>query len=75
MTVKIRTNRKNVTFRFRVETIERLNKLLEKSQDVINPKISRTDILESLVLNAVANCTNTDIKKILLSLGKTKNVA
>jgi len=60
--------RKNITFRFQQETIERLNDLLERSRININHKISRTDILEALTLAATQN-TNTELKNMLLGLG------
>lgn len=62
--------RKNMTMRFQNETIERLERLLHRSHEAINYKISRTDIIEALVLEAYTNFTNTQIKNMLLALGK-----
>jgi uncharacterized membrane protein len=62
--------RANVTYRFQNETIDRLNKLLDRAHQAINYKITRTDILEALVLDAANNHTNTYIKNMLLALGK-----
>ena len=62
--------RKNMTVRFQNDTIDRLEKLLRRSHETINYKISRTDIMESLILHAQDSLTNTDIKNILLAFGK-----
>ena len=65
-------NRRNMTMRLQVETIERLERLLGRCRLHINPRISRTDIMEALVLNCDVNQTNTDLKKMLIALGLGK---
>lgn len=62
--------RKNMTVRFQLETLDRLEKLLHRSHEAINYKITRTDIMEALILDANNNRTNTEIKNMLLALGK-----
>lgn len=66
----LRIKRKNVTVRFNLDTIERLEKLLHRSHETINYKISRTDIMEALIMDAQDNKTNTDIKNVLKAFGK-----
>jgi hypothetical protein len=62
--------RKNMTVRFQNDTIDRLEKLLHRAHEAINYKISRTDIMEALILNAVTERTNTQLKRMLLTFGK-----
>lgn len=63
--------RKTVSMRFDVKTVNHLNKLLIRSHEAINTKISRTDIIEALLQDASNNQTNTYLKNILLELGKS----
>lgn len=62
--------RKNMTVRFQNDTIDRLEKLLHRAHEAINYKISRTDIMEALILYAATDLTNTELKRMLLTLGK-----
>lgn len=62
--------RKNMTMRMQNDTLDRLERLLHRAHEAINYKISRTDIIEALILEAYTNFTNTQIKNILLALGK-----
>jgi hypothetical protein len=62
--------RKNTTMRFQYDTLDRFEKLLDRCHEAINFRISRTDIVESLILDALENRTNTELKKILLAFGK-----
>jgi hypothetical protein len=59
-----------MTVRFQNDTIDRLEKLLHRAHEAINYKISRTDIMEALILNAVTERTNTQLKRMLLTFGK-----
>lgn len=62
--------RKNMTVRFQNETIARLENLLHRSHEAINYKITRTNILEALILNAFEERTNTQLKRMLNAFGK-----
>lgn len=64
------SNRRNMTIRFQHETLARLEKLLVRAHEAINPKICRTDLLEALVLDADVNRTNTELKNMLIAFGK-----
>lgn len=57
--------RVNATYRFKNETVERLNTLLERLNDAMAYKISKTDIIESLIMHANTVYTNTELKRIL----------
>lgn len=63
--------RQNMTLRISVHTLDKLDTLLNRMHQAINYKICRTDIIEALIHEAQDHRTNTEIKNILLELGKS----
>ncbi len=61
--------RKDISFRFRNKTIERLNEMLAESHEKIHHKVSRTDIIEALVIWA-AERPIQELQEKLSVLGK-----
>lgn len=64
-----KTAKSQMTVRFTPDTLNRLQILAERGQKVINPKICRTDILESLVFYAYKHVSSRELKNMLLEMG------
>ncbi|HJY22917.1 MAG TPA: hypothetical protein VJ279_08540 [Hanamia sp.] len=64
------SKRQNITMRFQNDTLDRLDKIQARAHEAINFKISRTDIIEALILDTAENRTNTEIKNMLIAFGK-----